>query len=286
MELNIELFNSTIAELTELAESYKGLNIAGPDDKEGYERVKKARIDLGDKRIAITNKGLEIREDANAYIKNVRKYELGLVAITEPVEDELQAKQDAIDEQIERNKRQALLPERREKCQSINCDPSDDLLLSLDPEAFAAFFNEQKEIYLNEKEAALKAEQERIDAEKRAEQEEIERQETARKQVEAAEALEATAKAQREADEARHTVELERAKTEAAALERERIEREAKEKAEREAKEQAELESKKKYQAFLKKHGVTAATIADKTYELRQEGNQVRIYKLVDTLTL
>lgn len=39
MNLQIENFNPTVAELTTLANRYNDLTIAGVDDKEGYEIV-------------------------------------------------------------------------------------------------------------------------------------------------------------------------------------------------------------------------------------------------------
>lgn len=273
--LNLDQFNPTVAELTALANGYNDLTIASPDDKEGLKRVHDARMDLRSKRVAITKRGKELREEATAFRNKVIEHEKGLVAIVEPVEIRLENMEDAVNAELERRKRVALLPDRRAKLATIESEATDELLLSMDPEKFAAHFNAEKEAWLARKEAALKAEQERMDADKRAEQE--------AKEAEARAAEQAKLDEQRERD---RQAELEKAKQDAAEGERRRIEAEAKAKAESEANEQAALEKSKRYNAFLKKNEVTVKTTAEGTHLIQRTGDIVRIYKLVDTLTL
>ncbi len=293
--LDLEKFDPNAPALTALATAYKDLAIAGPDDKEGYQVVHAARLHLRDKRVLITKTGKALREEATAFAKKVIEKEKELIAIVEPVEIALQERQDAVDAEIEKRKRVALLPDRRTKCQSIELEASDDLLLSMDPAQFADFFNGKKEAYLNAKEDALRIERERIEHDAQLVLEERAREDRAREKAKLAE--------QREKD---RLAELEKAKAEAAATERQRIEREAREKAERKEQEakakaeadaqaRADLESRKKYQNWLKKHGVTEAfpthvrSDAEKPPEnliVESSNSRYSVYKLVDTMTL
>jgi len=59
------------------------LKINGVDDKAGYELVKKARLDLKEKRVLITKTGKAMREQALSFQKAVISKEKELVAIVE-----------------------------------------------------------------------------------------------------------------------------------------------------------------------------------------------------------
>lgn len=290
-------FNPKEAELRSMVQSFDKIEIAGIDDKEGYKIAHEARMKLRATRVEIEKTGKALREEAVQRQKGIIALEKALVAIIEPVEERLHKMELEIDEQIEREKRRALLPERIAKLAEIEYlaveealrsryPTIEDQLIDLTPEQFSAFFNAKKEEYLNRKEAALKSENERMEAEKRAEQE--------RK--------DAAARAEqderdRQAREERHRQEVKAAEEASAQRERERIEREAKEKAERQAREQADIEKKKKYQAFLKKNGVDGITpnraevIGDVTHTplftvASMPGGRLALYKHVDTFDL
>lgn len=285
--LSLEEINPKEAELRQLAADFAALTINGTSDKEGYDRVHAARMVLKGKRVDVEKDGKTLREKTTAFNKAVIARVNELIGIIEPLEDRLHAMEKEIDQAVEMEKRRALLPIRREKITAIEGVLSDEEVLSMSPEQFDAWHNENRARFLDRKEAALKAEAEKVEAAKRAEQEAAEREEVARKQVEAVEALEATIKAQREADEARHAIELEKAKSEAQEAERLRIEREAAAKAEADAKAQADLESRKKYQNWLK--GNQALTPDGKLAEgfvVKQDGKKLELYKCVDTITL
>jgi len=164
---NIEKFSPKKAELTTLAMKYKNLKIEGIDDKTGFKIVDEARKDLKKKRVEIVKTGKELRQEARDFANAVIKAEKELVAIIEPLEKDLQNKQDKIKEEQLKIDRAVLLPERKEKLASINCiEKTDDDLLMMNPEEFNVFYNNKKAEYLEEKEAQLEIEKARIAKEK------------------------------------------------------------------------------------------------------------------------
>lgn len=266
---DIEQFNPGVAELTALATSYRGLSIAGIEDEAGYELVHRARIDLRNKRVAIQKTGKSLREDANAFAKKVIEREKELIALVEPIEIELSDKQEAIDLEIERQKRLAFLPERIEKMNGIKTPYSETALLSMDEEAFTAYFNDAKTKWLEAKENALKQEQARIDAEKRADEA---KKESERLSIE-------RAKAEKERIEVAKAETAKRVEKEL----RERAELEARKKEEDEIKAQKKLEKNKKYATFLKKNGTDSDLDG---FHVVQTGETIWLYKLVDSIEL
>jgi len=257
--LSLEKFNPKKSELTELSKKYSSLEIKGVDDVIGYKEVDEARKELKKQRVVIEKKGKELRADALKFQKAVISYEKELVEIIEPLEIELGAKQDAIDLEKHKIKMVALLPLRKEKLLTIDCEVEDDVILSMDSEEFDSFFNDRKTEYLNEKELKLKELQDKLDQEKR------------EKEVADKARLEAEEKAKREIELAKERAELDKQEAirkaekekqdiiyENNRKEKERIEAEEKKKAEEleririEQENQAKLEKQKKYQSFLK----------------------------------
>jgi len=302
MNLNIEKFNPTKADLIKLADKYKSLEIKGIDDRIGYNIVDEARKDLKKKRVELTKTGKELKDEANQFAKKVISIEKELVAIIEPLELELKAKQDEIDLIIEKNKRKALLPDRIEKLKSINVEISEDEILEMDSDTFLAFFNEHKEYYLAEKERKLQEEKDKIEEQKKIEElkkqreEEIERAkkeaaENAKKEAEehakkiqeekdaetARKIKEAEDKAKK-AEEDRIRADLERK------LEDERKEKEEQERIEKEKQEKAALEKEKKYKQFLKDNGVTAAN--KDNFIIKKVDEKILLFKKIGELNL
>ena len=313
--MQIEKFNPTVAELTKKAESCKNLIIKGIDDKEGYEAVHKARMDLVKTRGDVKRTGKELRAEANAFSKAVIEKEKELLKIIVPVEEDLKAKQAKIDEEKEIIKRKELLPIRKERLKEIDIELTDDEINLMDASRFSEFFNKKKEEYLNKKELEMQ------EAKRKAEEAE-------RKAIEAQEAAEAEKKRQLELEQARKEaaelakkeVELAAAKRldeEKARLAREAQEKEearlaeeaakkaAEEKAKKEAeekeaarlaaeaqkkKEEAEAEAKrvadKKYQNFLQKNGVTKAGVEDGSYIIKKTEDGYAVYTFVDSIKM
>lgn len=271
--LNIENFNPTVADINTLVSRYEGLEIKGVDDKAGYVAVDAARKELKKVRVKITNTGKAMREEAVAFQKAVIAKEKELVALVEPTERALEAKQDAIDLEKEKLKRVALLPERHSRFEAIGYEATDEELLLLDDTQFETLFNQKNAEYLAEKERLIKLEQERIDAENRKLQEQQEAVERERlHQIQIEEAKKEAAK--------RATEEAERKAREEA----ERIEREAALKAKQEQEAQAKLEADKKYQNFLLKNGYTPETADD--FYIDKLLSTVTIYKRLDSISI
>lgn len=296
-ELNIEQFSPKKAELIQLAESYKTLEIQGIDDKEGYETVDTARKDLKKTRVEITKTGKSLREEAVAFQKKVIATEKELVSLIEPIEAELQQKQDKIDEMRIIEERKALLPDRQEKLKSIGVEVAEEFILLMDSGAFLTFFNEKHSEKLAADQAKLEQERAKLDEENRKmeQQKQIERarQEAAQKaQEEAARAAELVAK-QAEADKlaAVAAAEARAAKEKQdliAAQEREKqvaanaMAKAEREKAEQEAQkkiDQAKLERQKKYKEFLVENGYNKETAEQ--FNCIDDGTSIKLYKLV-----
>lgn len=307
MNLDLDKFNPTIAEIQVMVAKHKTLQITGIDDKEGYEAVKAARRELQKTRKSITDDGKAMREEAIQFQKAVLAREKEVLEMIVPTEKELEAKQEAIDTERERLKRVALLPERRDRLREFTvlgdiC--TDDDLLGMDIDAFEKFYNTSKQRYLAYQEEIIKkereeeaekvriaaeklaAEQKRIDAERLALEQE-KRIEEEKRQAEKV----AQEKAIREAELAK--IKAEEDKIAAVAAEKARIEAEieATKQAEIEAarqaeiklaEEQAALEKQKAYQNFLDLYDYKD----DGTFKIERTGNKVVLYKKLGELII
>jgi hypothetical protein len=111
-ESSLQILDKRESKLIELADKYKGLTIAGHDDKEGYKKVREARIELKNERVAVENDAYELRENAIKFQKSVIAREKELVAIISTTEKNLQEEEtkytkalEAIRVEKERNER-------------------------------------------------------------------------------------------------------------------------------------------------------------------------------------
>lgn len=274
IESGLQILDRRESKLIELADKYKDLRIAGVEDKEGYKKVREARIELKNERVAVENDAYSLRENAIKFQKTVVAREKELVGIISLTEKTLQAEEDNYKQALEAI-RQEKDRKEKEKIQNrinslakFNCaiDLYDATVMPDDK------FNElltQAEIDFNaeqERIANEKAEAERLRAEEyerlRSERIELEKQkaEQAKReqelQLQEVERIDAAKKRQEEiwlenqkiADERRkleeekrqheQQIRLEQAKKEAAERarieEHERVKREAEEKIERE----------------------------------------------------
>jgi hypothetical protein len=237
MELSIEKFSPTRAELAALVEKAKLIDLVNPFDDMQLAVVKNARAELRSTRTAITKRGKDLRDDALAFQRAVIATEKELVAIVTPEEERLATLIEAAIEMREREERKQLLPHRHQRLAAIGDDiiATDDELLAFDGPAFEGYFNtrqadhnERARLANEAKERELKAEEERQQREREAQ----EREERARI-------------AERE------RIEREQSENEV---------REARERAERERKaevERREQEQQTRFQAFLKENGWT-----------------------------
>lgn len=310
--LNLEKFNPTVAEITAMAEKYKGLEIQGIDDKEGYTAVDIARKELKKTRVQIQKTGKELRADALAFQKAVIARENELIEIIEPLEVELTDKQRKVNEEKEKMKRMESLPERREQLATVEGEATDDELLSMDDRSFNDFFLQKKSEFLDaqairQKEEAEAAERARIEAEKKAQMEKEEQEKKLQLEREKLEAEKKKLEDEKLAieNEKKRQVELEQAKKEAAEKarieaeekmkrekeaeerkvkeEQEKKEREEKEKIQREKDEQEKLERKKKYQDFLTRNEYDEKS---GDFFIDKQAKKVVLYKKIDEFIL
>jgi hypothetical protein len=106
-------FQITDTAIAELKDRYMGLKIKGLDDKEGFELVHRARIDVKNRRVEVTKTGKSLRAEANAYNQAVLKEEKRILCLLEPIEEHLEAEERRVTEEKERIKAEALEAEKR-----------------------------------------------------------------------------------------------------------------------------------------------------------------------------
>lgn len=268
-----------------LSERYSMLEIAGPDDRKGFDRVHEARMDVRDLRITTEKRRKAAKEAVTQFGKALDGAANKIFALIEPLESSLQAKEDAYNAAKERIKaeaeaaRKAKLQARVDALQAVRGAVPLAVLEALTDEQFAAELacwkkqdDERKEKEAadakaeaerqaeaerlrKEQEAQLAAERAKLEAERKA-QEELQRIEREKIEAERRKADEEAAAERAKQAEAKRLIDEERRKLEAekARLEREEFERQAKAKAEQEAREklareqaeQARLEAERK----------------------------------------
>jgi len=300
--LNIEQFNPKKADIIALTEKFKDLEIQGIDDKQGYQAVHQARIELKNSRVAISKQGKNLRDGAIKFQREVIKVEKELVALIEPTETSLANKQKLIDEEKEQQKRIQLIPERREKLKEIDYKIDDIFLITMDNIQFQEFFNQQKEDYLFKQAEKIRIEQEKIDAEKlkikqQQQNEKIrvqaqkEAQEQAIKDIEIAklkaeeDKRQAIENEKRKAEEEKQQLidKQERKEKERTMLE-EKAKREADDKLKLEKEAQEKLEKQKKYQKFLQDNGYTEKN-KDEFY-IQRIDNKILLFKKINEIII
>jgi hypothetical protein len=275
MELSIEKFSPTKAELTKLADESKSLELPDLFDQVQLRKIKDARLNIRDARVAITKTGKALREDALKFQKAVIAKEKELVAIIEPEENRLGDLEDQAEKALERKARTELLPHRNERLAAVGDDVqiSDEGLLDMDGPAFEGYCNlrvanknESDRLFIEEEKRAIEEEKSKLEREK----EMHDREEKARQ--------EERERLEREQKEKEERQERERKEAEEhAQRQKEQQEQKAKE-------EQARLEREERYQTFLKGHGYTQET--KDTFHIERSESEVRLYKLTGVLKL
>lgn len=292
-ENQLEKFDPTVAQLTELVEKTKGLNVADLKDKAALETVRQSRIELKKTRVAIEKYGKSLRDDANKFSKAVIAKEKELIGIIEPEEDRLKAIEEEAEKLAIREERLEKLPARKERLATIgdSVEVSDEDLLLMDANDFEAYFNARTADKLNADKLKAEEDQRAKDEETRkangAKEAEIAEREKAAKEKEEANAREeARLKAEKEAREREEAARAEeRAKAEAEAKKKEEDALKAKEEAEKaEAEEKARLEKAERYRNWRAQFGWTEATRAD--FKEEKVGDTVVLWKKVDTFHL
>lgn len=164
----IEAFEMRKAELIELASQAEGLDIESIDDRESIREVARLRKDLKSARVEIQKEGKAMRDPLTGISKFIIEKEKELVAIIEPVEQDLKSKEDWIKAEKERIAEELRRKEEEKINKRINAlaelgfkiDYSD--LKVMTDEEFDELLNEAQERYQEEQEAK------RIEEERRA----------------------------------------------------------------------------------------------------------------------
>lgn len=291
MEMNLEKFDPTVAELTKVAEESRAIVVTDFDDPKQIEAVHAKRIELKKTRVSIEKRGKELREDAVKFSKAVIAKEKELIAIIEPEEIRLDQLEDAAKQNAIEKERLRKWPERLERLKALEYKggSSDDYVLRMMSDVdFETYINNVKakieaERLSKEREALLaqemelKRKEEELAAKERAlEKEKADRERAEREKVEA------------EAREKRRAEELEKARLDGerkakeeadrkAAEEKERIEREDKERKDAEAK----AERSRRFKSWLVEQGYTEATEGE--YLIQHTETHAILYKRVGT---
>lgn len=273
MSLELEKFNPTIAELSELAAKVRNITLSDLTDKEQLKIVKAGRIELRDARVAIVKRGKELRQEALDFQRLVIDREKELVAIIEPEELRLKELEEKVVEFAEVEKRKELLPIRRSRLAELLYTGTDEDILRMDDKEFEAKYNElvatkheAERILLEQRERAVREAEEKIvrENEMRAREERARQEERERAEQREKERVEREAREKREAEE--------------------RAEREKLEAEHREREERARLEKEEKYQSWLKDNGYTEETKSD--FIIEKVGNKIRLCKILAIYTI
>ena len=108
----LQAFNTTDAAIAVLRKEYMVLTIEGLEDKEGLEKVHKARMDCKTRRVAVTKRGKELREDAVKFQKSVIEEEKRIISMLQPIEDHLNDEENRVNEELAKIKAEAEEAER------------------------------------------------------------------------------------------------------------------------------------------------------------------------------
>jgi len=258
-------FNPTKAELEAVATEARKISIKDIDDKEGYQLMKKARVEIGKYRTKITKFGKLQRQEARDYADEVIRQEKELLGIIVPVEDEMKDKIKEVDDTILYNKRLVMLPSRRDMMKAVNGQFTDEDLMQLDEEQFSQLYTSTKE--------AFNAEKKRIEEEKEQEAQRVIDEE--KRKEEAVENAVAEEKARAEREKENERIAEERRK--------ENEEQKKRDDEAKKTKEEEAMKANEKFQSWLKENNVTED---DEDIIIKRDGETISLYKRISQLTL
>lgn len=168
--LELDNFNPMRAELESFANERKELKIKNFEDKEGYELVRKSRIELKNKRVEIEKERVRIVAQPNEFVSKINEEAKILKNIIETVEKDLQKQEKEYEDEKERIKRekeeaeQKKVQDRMNKLAEWDYRPDYIFVKMLEDDKFEEILGQAKAAYeqkkQQEKEAAEKAEKE------------------------------------------------------------------------------------------------------------------------------
>lgn len=283
MEMNLEQFNPTVAELTKLAAESKQLTITDYADPAQVKAVHDQRIVLRDARVGITKKAKEFREDALAFQKKVIEKEKELIAIITPEEQRLDQMEDEAKVYAVKQERERKWPDRWERLKPLGYvgGASDDYVLKmLNDVEFETYVSNVKAKIEAEALAKQRSEQLAKEAELERREKELEANERKAKMEKLAAENAEKEKLEAEMREKRRLADLEDARIEGEKKAKAELERIEQEKRDAEAKE----EKSRKFKAWLAKHGYTNASEADR-FIIRHTDTEAILYEKVAVYT-
>jgi hypothetical protein len=219
-------YSVTDEALAQYRKEFLPLTINGIEDKEGYEKVKTARLFVKGERVNVEKKRVELKQSALDYGRAVDAEAKRITTAIEEVENHLIAEQKKIDDEVARIKfekeQRAVLPERIAKLAELDATMSEEELLKMDGTQFMTVLNgflsaklEKQRLAQEETERKQREEQERIEAEKKAiEDKKLDAEREARHQAEIEEAKKKAAEDERIAAEAEAKAAAERIEAE------------------------------------------------------------------------
>lgn len=271
IETELKKYNITDAAIAKLSKENLSLAVNGVDDKEGYKIVKNARIGIKTKRVEIEKKRKDLKADSLKFGKAVDSEAKRITSLLMPIEEHLISQERIVDDEEERVKAEKIEKEkdrirgRIERLITIGAVFNGSVYvfetLSTNLEELKVLTNEEFDGFIDklagvvqsrkDKNAELKAEQERKDAERKAESKRLEkvRIEQEKKEAEIREQQEKVRIEQEKVEAEKRKIGEDKKKEQeekARLVENERILKEAKEKARIAAEKKAEREAEEK----------------------------------------
>jgi DNA repair exonuclease SbcCD ATPase subunit len=224
-------FPDTAAKIAAKAAEYKALTIAGVNDAKGLKLVHDARMEVKTTRIAVEKRRVELKADALEYGKRVDAEAKRLTALLAPIEDDLEAKEKAIEDEKDRIKNAEKiaaakkLADRMAALQAVEAYFTPDVVSGMTDEHFAKTVETARMALESRRAEAARLEAERLELERQKAEQELlaaerlkaeqaklaaERAEFERQQREQREHQEAEARAERQRIEAEQKAERER----------------------------------------------------------------------------
>lgn len=111
LKTEIVKFNVSDSAIAAMKETYGGLKIAGPDDKDGYKKTREAWGEVRSTRTKLEKKGKELRDGYTVITKGIKKEEDRLIELLTPLEEQLYKEWKDIDEIKEQEKQAKIAAE-------------------------------------------------------------------------------------------------------------------------------------------------------------------------------
>lgn len=144
MKTEVNVFKPAIAELSKIADEFRGLNIKDIHDTATIAKAKEGKKELAQLRITITKIGKAARDEAIAYQREVIRQEKEHLEIIAPVEAFLKEQLDRVDDLRAIEERKVLLPDRRKEVEELGLKMTDEEILLLDSEDFERVVTAEK----------------------------------------------------------------------------------------------------------------------------------------------